>query len=323
MRAIQICKRIRKTISKEKEMYGEIHSVYTRALNIVLENDELITVLSNEKAMSPNSILLNKKINFTDLGLLQGLEIAISEKQIAFNNIKFSIGLTNAKAWDSTPHFSYNKALEADIFNKLKLMENLILKHGKLEGIAPVLFNAGKINDEYKLFGNMYTEMNQYSIFIIHRLLKFLDDVSSNQIDRIHDSAKQIIGFGPGLTPSMDDLISGLMLSLVYLSHHYNLDQNKVMRLNECVAQTALNKTTRVSEEMLKLSSVGETSEANREFLISLLSNSSEREFTNKFMDVVNFGDTSGTDMLCGIYFGSKMLLNEKNKEVYANGSQC
>ncbi len=323
MKAVQICKRIRQIIDKEKKIYGEVHSVYTRALNIILENDELITVLSNGKAMSPNSILLNKKVSFCDLRLFQGLDMAISEKQIAFNNIKLNIGLTNTKDWDAAPRFSYKKATVFDILDRLKVMENLILRHGKLEGIAPILFNAGKINEDYKLFSHINAEMNQYSIFIIHRLLKFLDDVSCYQIDRINNSAKQIIGFGPGLTPSMDDFISGLMLSLIYLSHYFSLDENKVLQLNKTIVNTALNKTTRVSEEMLKFSATGETTDTNREFIIALLSDSNEKEFVNKFMNVVRFGETSGTDTLCGIYFGSRILLNEKNKEVFANGGQC
>lgn len=321
MKAVQICKRIKKIIDIEKKITGEVHSVYCRAFNIISENNELITVLSNEKFLAPNSILLNKRADFYELGVPVGVDIIITKKEIIIDSCDINIGLTAAKDWDAAPIITYNKASEIDIFDKLKVMEKLIFEYGKLEGIAPILFNIGNLDEDYKLFSNINTKMNQYSMFIIHRLIKFLQNVSSNQIDKISDSVKQIIGFGPGLTPSMDDYISGMMLSLIYLSSYFSLDKNKILNLNKKIVSTALNKTTRVSEEMLKFSSVGESTESNREFIISILSDSSNEEFINKFMNAIKFGDTSGTDTLCGIYFGFRILLNEKNREVFVNGA--
>ena len=43
---------------------------------------------------------------------------------------------------------------------------------------------------------------------------------------------KKLIGFGIGLTPSMDDFISGLMVSLVYLTKCYGFETSEAYNLN-------------------------------------------------------------------------------------------
>ncbi|MTI69063.1 MAG: DUF2877 domain-containing protein [Firmicutes bacterium] len=321
MKAVQVCKNIKKNIDGKKIITGEIHSVYSRAFNIVLENNDFITILSSEKSITPNSILLNKKIDFLKLEINQGSKTYISSNSIVIDDIGICIEFNNAKEWDPSPLFSYEKASESEILHKLEILEKLIYKYGKLEGIAPVLSNVGTLNKDYKLFSNTKIEMNEYSIFIIHRLEKFLKYISNNEIDKISDATKQIIGFGPGLTPSMDDLISGLMLSLVYLIDYYDLDNMKTLNINKLIISEVLNKTTRVSEEMLKSSSIGECMKDYRNFIISLLSDSNGEELKEKFINAIKFGDTSGTDTICGIYFGFRTLLNKKNRRLFINGA--
>ena len=66
MKASYICIGIYNWI-REKERYGEIHSVFKNTINILSEDGKFIPIIVSGKPMSPNSILLKEKLDFNDL----------------------------------------------------------------------------------------------------------------------------------------------------------------------------------------------------------------------------------------------------------------
>lgn len=122
---------------------------------------------------------------------------------------------------------------------------------------------------------------------------------------------KNIIGYGIGLTPSMDDFISGMMISRIYIFYYLEKNLQTAYEFNHAIIKEIDNKTTRISEEMLKYSSLGQGNEYIKDLMISFLGNFPMEDFERNLLRSIEIGETSGTDMLLGIYTGSCILLHE------------
>lgn len=314
MKTIKICKSLEEIINDQ--ISGEIYSVYSKAINLITSDNLFFTLLSNEKPLSPNSIQLNEKIDFLYLEINKENKFFISNKNLTINDL--TIDLNSAKLIDLKPNFKYKKDKVNNIIEKLKTIEKYIYKYGKHDGIAPIIFNLN--NNKLNLYSDFKMDLNQYTIFIFNRLLNFLEVIANYRLNDINESVRKVIGFGPGLTPSVDDFISGIMISLIYLADYFNLNFEKILSLNKKILNASKNRTTRISEEMLIKSSYGETSENIRDFLIAILS-CNKFNILERFNKVINFGDTSGTDTLCGIYIGFRIFINDENRRFFENAS--
>ncbi|MFU7518061.1 DUF2877 domain-containing protein, partial [Clostridium sp. HCS.1] len=72
---------------------------------------------------------------------------------------------------------------------------------------------------------------------------------------------------------------------------------------NKLIAKS-INKTTKVSSEMLKNSAKGSLSKGIKQLMTTLLSDDDDVSITNDLKRVISFGETSGIDMAFGIYIG-------------------
>ncbi|MBF8984218.1 DUF2877 domain-containing protein [Lutibacter sp. B2] len=311
MMALQMCRKIKNKMYDEEIINGKVHSVFKTACNIITTDDELISILTCEKFISPMSVVVGTRKKFAQLGIKQNLPVRIIKKHILFKEINLDIDLSKTKIWDFKPNFNYIKDTEENIINKLRYIEEYMYRYGNSDGISNIVFCLGNYVEELKTYENNDISLNQYSKFIIHRITKFLKLCMDDDRENISEAAKKIIGFGPGLTPSADDFIVGLMTSFIYLSDYFGLDILKVYEFNKEIVKDIRNRTTLVSEKMLMFASVGEVSEGIKRLMKSFLSISEEKEFINSLIDVLNFGGTSGTDILSGIYVGSKIIVRK------------
>ncbi len=107
-------------------------------------------------------------------------------------------------------------------------------------------------------------------------------------------SMASLIGLGPGLTPSGDDFLCGLMAALHYLGH-----AAVAQRLAQCVLPIAGRDTSLISAAYLRCASSGEAAGVLFDVLDSVAAGGDWR-LANR-LDAVNaVGHTSGWDSLAG-----------------------
>ena len=186
-------------------------------------------------------------------------------------------------------------------------MEKHILNNSNL---FPSLLNT--LNQQYKVFESFSNTINndEEFAFINERFLNFMKAFTQEE-ESITVLAKGIIGYGQGLTPSIDDFICGLMVSKIYLSHYFNINIDNSLRFNSLIIKDIDKRTTRVSEEMLKFSAKGYVNEDIRNLIISLISKSNTWDFERNLKKVADFGFSSGTDIISGIYTCSSLIFNQ------------
>lgn len=308
-----ICEDLTRIIADGKTM-GEIHSVYDNSFNVITLDNKMVTVLSPNKSMSPSSIKVIDEISFLSLGIKQGQGVEFNKTHMSLINKDIKIYYDKAIRWDSKPNLQFAKEKNEILHEKLHVVGQFLQQLGSRDGILPLLNTLeGEIEDIQIILDKGYI-LNKSEIFIHKRFLDFIKAFKNNKIDEISQLTNKVIGFGAGLTPSMDDFICGIMASNIYLAYFLDLDIDQAYKMNDEIVKNIDKKTTRISEEMLKLSSKGRVSEDIRELLICLLSDEDKSNVVDKVSKVADFGHSSGTDILCGIYIGSKILLNNSYK---------
>lgn len=324
MRALLICEGLLQAIKRKEIVEGYVHSVFNGACNIETEH-EFITLLSSDKNMGPMSVLVDDqiKVNFIELKIVQDLKFIFNVNVIYNSEKNIFIRLESAQIWSSQVLIKPTSCAEKDLLENVKVLENALSEYGRFYGIAPMV---SLLSDEFpdlllKRFCIYSCERNFE--FIKYRFINFIKDLLRVDMKEISERAKCIIGFGAGLTPAMDDFISGLMISFIYIGNYYDLNISNIYKLNKNIISVSLNKTTKVSSQMLKHSAIGETNDAVRELLNSLTNHSSIERIRSTLFNTINYGETSGTDTALGIYVGCKILTNIKYRRVYLNESLC
>lgn len=324
MKALLICENLIDAIKRKEIVKGYVHSVFKSAVNIETEH-EFITLLSSNKNMAPMSILVQdeEKINFIKLRITQNLKFMFDVNGIYNDEKNIYIKLANVQTWFPGLLIESSRCSERELLENLKVLEDGLSKDGKFYGVGPLI---SILSDEFpdlqlKRF-QIYTYEKAFE-FIKYRFIDFIKDLLKVDMGKIAQRAKCIIGFGAGLTPAMDDFISGLMISFKYFGNYYNLNALHIDKLNQNIISLALNKTTKVSSQMLKHSAIGETNEAARRLLISLTKYPNKQNIRSTLFNTIDYGETSGTDTALGIYVGCKILTNIKYRRVYLNESLC
>jgi Protein of unknown function (DUF2877) len=105
-------------------------------------------------------------------------------------------------------------------------------------------------------------------------------------------SIENLIGLGPGLTPSGDDFIGGMMVALHYLGF-----AETVAAIADAVLPIASRDTNTISAQLLRCAAVGQAASALFDVLEAILTGDS----LEAGLDAINaIGHTSGWDSLAG-----------------------
>ena len=105
--------------------------------------------------------------------------------------------------------------------------------------------------------------------------------------------AKRLVGLGPGLTPSGDDLLGGLMIALCRLGQTPQADA-----LRRCIEPVLAERTNAISAALLRAAANGNGSLALHAVLESLIEGRNTVSAVNR---LARQGHSSGTDALAGI----------------------
>ena len=130
----------------------------------------------------------------------------------------------------------------------------------------------------------------------------------------ISANAQAILGLGPGLTPSCDDFLAGLMISLnrgakvLLRDGKVFFDFLKMVFAN--ISEESRAKTTIYSQAFLDLASKGEGNDTVIRLVDSLLTDH-EDSVASYSKTLIEMGETSGADIAIGIFYGIRFLLSK------------
>ncbi|MFC7649684.1 DUF2877 domain-containing protein [Streptosporangium lutulentum] len=122
-------------------------------------------------------------------------------------------------------------------------------------------------------------------------------------------AAEQLVGLGPGLTPSGDDVLAGLLVALRHLGTAAGAGRAVWLAdwLAAAVTFDARGRTTPISATLLHCAARGE---ASGEVLAVLRGLAGRQSLEPALHRLLQLGHTSGADLACGLRIGLAAIID-------------
>lgn len=300
---------------------GSIEGAFDNSLYINVGEDKLLRVIGNSEYISENSILIDAddpSFSFKSIGISKGMKVVLNKNNLFIdNNIVFS-NIENISKWTAPqlPDFSSVKELETVMLN-LRILRDTIYTCPSKEGLVPLLENV-------ELMGSIDLFLKPQKEGFVEKARSGIErtmwGLFSYDINAIGNSTKSIIGLGPGLTPSCDDFLAGLILGLKIgneiLKGNGHNDEEYFNNVADTIYKNASDKTTIFSLNMIREACEGVCPLAELDLIYSLLTKDPD-EVSKHAKVLIKMGETSGADVAIGIYYAIRFLVSRlENLEV-------
>ncbi|AFL99230.1 Protein of unknown function (DUF2877) [Desulfitobacterium dehalogenans ATCC 51507] len=291
---------------------GRVHSVFHRVINIFW-TDGLWSISRSDVSNGPANVVTNLPISldFTLYGIEPGTWVCFEKNKELLLLGRLSISLEKAAFWH--PPLSQNNSLlpSALIKNNLSEVESWLRLSPRSPGLA-------------KLFPHL-TTLVQGSFSLPHpadpvvllagqSISRLVKGIYSSDRAMIEEGACSLIGLGPGLTPSGDDFLAGLLLSLTAAKRAFSVTSAAALLfahkvLSDIIVEHSPSLTNEISSQMLFLASQGTGSELMENMVCALYYGLPKITPARTAQELCSVGASSGFDQLLGILLGAHLLV--------------
>ncbi len=292
------------------QIKARVHSIFENSFNVIDKSNQLIGILSNTRDIAPMTMLVDRNYMVT-LDIRLEDKILLNDKKILFTRDNKAISINPATVWLSEKKNSEKLNSESERLATLDEIKEKLISSGKKESLAQFVSHISFYKKGIVLED---AELSYYNSFISELLMKFINEIN---LKRYHEALKivpNIIGFGPGLTPSIDDFLAGVMTTLSYASNIYE-GYEEVEKFNEEISKESISKTTSISEHMLGHAAKGKVSSFYRKILVKIFFETPDIKLDEAIVNVLSHGANSGSDFLTGVYITSRIIFNQIKEE--------
>jgi hypothetical protein len=220
----------------------------------------------------------------------------------------FAVDLRGAKEWNPSPIVPDPETLLASIKERCKQLIGFMQSLNSGDGLSQALPSLWAAEEE-----EIAPDQTTY---FFSRLLRPVFEIGKACRRRdpadILEKGKELIGLGPGLTPSGDDFMGGLLFSAFFLKKSYPefffWDQNRV---TDFIAG-ARSRTHPISHAFLSDFAAGHAPAPLYEVMGYLLQGRDFERAVSAMVEFLRFGHSSGADMLAGMMTGMLLVSSEQ-----------
>ena len=272
-----------------------VHSVFRTSANLLYQG-QLVTLLDDTRPLYPCAVRLGGPLP----ALTAGEPVLLCRERILFPRSGLTVTLDRALVTSLSllsPPFTLQQPHPA----AAEALRETILTRGKPEGFAPLLTileaSPSPLPD------------NPYVRYAADRIPALFAALRQRDAEAAGEAVYSIAGCGIGLTPSADDFLCGVMAS-VLASAIARGEHNEWLPITAAMAERAAPRTNLISAAFLRQAACGQLSSDVLTLIRTLYSSVLSLRLPSAAMNVIAFGETSGTDILTGIYFGQKIYPN-------------
>lgn len=294
--------------SLNQERIGQIHSVFTRVVNVLTSGNRLISVVGADVGNGPINVVTNmpQSMSMTSIGIGKNDEVLNVDGSILMGKNVLIISTKNVQQWKPQMLFQGKVLAIEKIKGNRKTMREVTCAYGRFSGLAQLI----EYVEEGRLDKLACQKLNPFARKASPHLSILREAIKAKDYQGVRRSAQKLVGLGPGLTPSGDDVLSGLMTSLMLISQNLNICRGMVLEVNKNIISCVKGRTTLISQEFLMHARAGEANEPILALIEKILTGKpNEVEETTKH--VLAMGEASGADVVLGISLGSWLLLDE------------
>jgi hypothetical protein len=313
LKATQVGYRVRE-MTQVGPVVAQVQGVYQRACNLEMPGGRLITLLAPARPGPANIVVPDLQ------GVLgrvaDGQTVTVTSASLKVAEANLVIDLTGAPAWERVrppdlplPGRSVrHAAILAAMAIALERAESPGLIHLLPDLVGGTRAEPGPLPVEMGLDFSLQAGMLLQARSAILQLETLL---TAGELEASLACAKSLIGLGLGLTPSGDDFLTGMILTLHYANWAPGSETRGIAAFGRGVVGLAMGRTTPVSLEQLRYASHGEAEEVIARAAIALLwALESLRPAIEALLDT---GSSSGSDLLSGMCIASKLLFRPWN----------
>jgi len=271
----------------QAQFRGVVHSVFDKAVNLqcAVSND-LYTLMADGMDDGPNTLVV-------EVPGFQGTGVVVGDAAVAVDGAlsirgKVTVALTHAAEWRMAPPV---RTCGSDALRvRLTAARAHIERYGSQGGM--ILAPAG--SDIARVTSGMLQRAGD----------QLLEALKHRDLETALAHAGQLIGLGPGLTPSGDDFLVGLMAALSAagpLAPPYR---------DFCASVVLMSKThtNAISHAAIKMAAQGKVRDSVARLTSELLGKH-QGQFRPALDDVLRIGSSSGTDIAWGLVCGLEAAL--------------
>lgn len=287
---------------------GFVHSIFDRVINITSAKNNLISIVGREVGQGPLNIVSNipSKVNLATIGLKEGDVVTKNGNLIIIGENVISVSIEGIKSWKPKINFHDKLQPRKIILSNIKILRDTALNYADLNGLGELIPFTNI--DGFKV--TIPKNLGPVAHIAAPHITSLLKAINFNQTQDIIQFTKKIVGLGPGLTPACDDMLVGLMSSMLYISINFPESSINANTINMAIVSSISDQTTSVSEEFLREASFGRVNEPVASLFENLLI-SEQRKIVVSAKKVLKLGGTSGTDTVFGIILGSYLMLKK------------
>ena len=287
---------------------GVVQSVFDGAVNILLTTG-LVSLVPESAGRGPLNITLRMPAGspkMSSLGVHVGQKVNVSGPALEVDSGP-QVRLGSAKIYSSRVRFALPLLAKKDILANAEAMKKAALLFGNAAGLGGLLTLT-----EPKGPSEEGVDLNMFASSAINHVLQLEEGFRAEDGEALAKAISGLIGLGPGLTPSCDDMLCGLVfLCLLYAdSSGHMVRQSRLVA--EVTAAKAAGRTTTLSEEFLRQAASGRANERVADLCTALLTEN-QRSVERKTRCVLSIGETSGTDIVLGVFLGTKLCMGRRS----------
>jgi hypothetical protein len=280
---------------------GVVQGVYGSAINIATSGT-MVCLVTQACGKGPLNVTLGIPGGrpMTSLGVEPGDAVAFAGETIV-------VGRALAVALDSAAHYSPRQRLPMPLVPEAVMNRNIAvaretgLAFGRLQGLGSLLA-TGRLVEPLGIFADAAARR-------IERLVETL----RGERPGLTAAVRELVGLGPGLTPSSDDVLAGMVLLMLLYSRNSGATRVASEVFAGAIVAEAAGRTTMLSEAFLKQAADGRGSEALMALCEAVLAGESE-DVARSTMRVLACGETSGTDAVLGVVLGGQLCLGGESR---------
>jgi hypothetical protein len=294
---------------------GTVHGVFDAAINILFARG-LVSLVPDVVQRGPLNVTLRLPVatpKMSSFGVRAGDKVRVQDLTLELGNdhlIFFgAAGIYSPKQKFTLPMLAAN-----DIEANLDVVRKTALLFGNMAGLGKLLALTPP-GEARVTAGNL----NIFASSALPRIVRLEQAFRSEKKNALTDAVRELIGLGPGLTPSSDDMLAGLVLLCLLYAKNRGCKKGASQLMAQVTAKEARGRTTLLSEEYLRQAAWGRGNEPVMRLCAALLTGG--RELVERETRIVlAIGETSGTDTVLGIVLGTMLCMD---KELSLEKREC
>lgn len=270
----------------QKNCYGEV--LLTTSKGIYLQFSSRIILLADKAyGISPIGIGLENFVDFATLiKPVVGQKVQVSDRYLHFP------GGTLMPVWDVVETTSsHGYPVKEQVLRCGKDLLDSCSSRSLATLVAPLLLGQPL---------TAAANNNAYCLHALPILKGLLSAISVSNIDGIKEHIPQLLGFGLGLTPSMDDVLLGFL----YGALRWMPQDGATVTLRDAIVNYAQSHTNAISAAYLTAVAQGAFFE-RLDNIMEGLCNSASVDIT----PILEIGSSSGSEMLFGLLLAAKIAM--------------